>query len=318
MEVVKLDSDVLASMELQCSELRNPPPFPLPVVAALCALRGIEHYDRPWTDEVVAEALTDLEFLMRRGGEPLSGVHRYLLYLKGLWAKCVFSNVHFPRAAAEADEMSSSTFGVRSNVEAVLTICQHLYVLKSNGLTGPFVTSGDFLDHEMALISHACFDLTLRMAIFVDQQALRSVLGGTGTGSTPSLERLRRRLIDFGKPECVDFYEEGLSEAVLGHPICVLIAADLDSGVGPEAEEALKKLPVRSCAFCWGISGSDLPAMASGITGPLAASLGMAMHQAGSNITGKHLSGVLASFWDDNVSWPVLSTDAVLRLVRMD
>jgi hypothetical protein len=94
--VANRSGDDLAQPSQQ-EEPRHPARFPMEIMGALRALRGPAHFDVPWTDAIIEEALGDIEFLVLRGTKLLPGFYSYLGYLKSLWAKFELVRDHFPK-----------------------------------------------------------------------------------------------------------------------------------------------------------------------------------------------------------------------------
>jgi hypothetical protein len=77
-----------------------PAPFPSEIMRLLHTLRGGAYYRGPWDDELLAEAVSDLQFLLLRGTKHLPAIFRYLIYLKRLWQTFTVLRENFPKVAA--------------------------------------------------------------------------------------------------------------------------------------------------------------------------------------------------------------------------
>jgi hypothetical protein len=299
-EVPNIDLSAILNARLPLRERSYPAPFPDSVTAALEALRGGSHYDKPWTLDLTNEALQDLEFLLRRGTQQLPGIHSYFGYLKSLWAKFQFVSHHsYDFARAEGDPLRAD-----ATIEEVITIANHLYVLHENGVKGPFIRINSENGAGAALLSNACFELSVDLNIFDLNPP------GVGEGAT------RAAVTRFGREEVVQIYPQAPSgnEGEVG-PIPMAIWTNIDSAKSDvNLISLLERLPARSCIFLGcgaeGILAShDIVAMSP---------IREAFHHAGSNIEVHELIGRTMALWNRNVSWPVLPTAAVLHLLELD
>jgi len=345
--VANIEHKTLAEGKFRSDRLNNPAPFPGSVMAALCALRGGDNYDRPWTDELVEEALGDIEFLVRRGSRFLPGFGPYLIYLKGLWAKFVLTRDHFPKLAkpgstrqpnwepSHSDRVGQSrevalrlekdAIATGTSIEEVITIAHHLFVLREHRVEGRLAEFGCFKGFSTALLSNACFELDIEMDVFDSFAGLPPSESsyykeGEFMGT---LEEVKRNVAEFGRLNRVNFhpgfFSDTLSQIEIS-PMCIWMDVDLASS-SRDVMGVLERLPRKSCLFSHECTERHFHGGAiqqgSGadeVVPPIVE----AFRRAGRNITGRYLCGYTGAFWDKDVSWPVLPTSAVLRLIHMD
>ncbi len=320
-EVVSLDARRVTELPA------NPAPFPLAVMSVLSALRGPSFYEQPWTDDRIAEALRDLDFLVRRGSKRLQGIYPYLGYLKTLWAKFSFIRDHFPRMA-KSDASAKDAFAAANSIQEMITIAHHLYVLRESGLTGSLAEFGCFKGFSTALLSSACFELGIQMDVF------DSFAGLPPSESTyykagefrGSFEEVKRNVTEFGHIGCITFHRGFFSET-LPHstvtPLCIWMDVDLATS-SRDVMCVLDRLPMRGCVFSHeclrdNFAGGAIqprPHHHSGADDVIPPILD-AFRRTGRSITGRFLFGNTGAFWDKNVSFPVLPTDAVIRLLHL-
>jgi len=318
-------------------------------MAALCALRGRENYDRQWTDDLVEEALGDIEFLMRRGSRFLPGFGPYLLYLKGLWAKFVLVRDHFPKLATPGTDvqpkwapshserlgqsrevilrLEKDAIAIGTTIEEMITISHHLFVLHDRGVDGNLAEFGCFKGFSTALLSNACFELGIEMDVFDSFAGLPpSESGYYAAGEfAGTLSEVKRHVAEFGRLDRVDFHPGFFSETLLGSkntfsPMCIWMDVDLACS-SSDVMSILERLPSRSCVFSHECTPSNFNRgliNAHGGADDVIPPILDAFQRTGRNITGRHLFAYTGAFWDKDLSWPVLPTSAVLRLIQMD
>jgi O-methyltransferase len=82
----------------------------------------------------------------------------------------------------------------------------------------------------------------------------------------------------------------------------------------------LGRLPRKSCVFsheCSSFNFSDGSISPNGGSDDVVLAIVEAFKNDNRAITGRYLAGKTGAFWDKNASWPVLPTEAVLRLIRI-
>jgi hypothetical protein len=255
----------------------------------------------------------------------LPGLYPYLTYLKGLWAKFALVRDHFPRVA-HPQTQAKDFIAATTTVEEMITIAHHLYVLHENGVRGHMFEFGCFKGFSTALLSHACSELGVELHVFDSFAGLppsQSSYYAAGE-FMGTLEEVRRNLIQFGRLNCVTLHAGFFSETLPDvnntlSPMCIWMDVDLASS-SHDVMSILERLPSRSCVFSHECTPSNFN---HGLISPRGGAddvippIVEAFQQAGRNITGRHLFGHTGVFWDKDISWPVLPTDAVLRLIQL-
>jgi hypothetical protein len=196
-----------------------------------------------------------------------------------------------------------------NTIEEMITIAHHLYVLRRNGIIGHLIEFGCGKGFSTAFLSNACFELGLCMDVFNPSSS------GYKAGESPS--DIERNLTEFGQIGCVKSHKGPFAHTLpkfTASPSCIWIGRDFGSSTS-DVMTLLERLPARSCVFSRGCSEEQFATAA--IYPDAVSAIIDAFQRTGRNITGRYLFSGTGAFWDKNVSWPVLPTDAVLRLVRL-
>ena len=342
--VAKINCQARSEGERRYADSENLAPLPGAVMAALYALRGPDCYghrrhdqprfdqprfdqpwfDQPWTDELSQEAISDIEFLLRRGGGRQPGIHSYLAYLKRLWTDFLFIRDYFPKVA-NPDVAAKDAWALQNSPEEMITLAHHLFVLRHNGMMGNLAEFGCFKGYSTAMLSRACFDLGIEMDVFDSFAGLppsESAYYNTGD-FCGSLEEVKRNVTEFGQIRCVHFHRGFFSETLPGSnvsPMCIWMDVDLATS-SRDVMTILERVPVRSCVFSHECRKEDFAGGAIVPRQPdpnyVISPIVQAFERTGRAITGRYLAGNTGAFWARNVAWPVLPADLVLKLCRM-
>jgi O-methyltransferase len=301
-----------------------PAPFPAEIMRVLRALRGGHYYYGPWDDKLAAEAVSDIEFLVLRGTRHLPAVFSYSIYLKRLWEtfKAVLAN--FPRLANAADPNAKDAVAVLSMIEEMITISHHLFTLNRNGIPGPLLEFGCFKGFSTSLLSHACFDLGIKLHVFDSFAGLPSsestyYRAGDFLGT---IEEVKRNVAEFGRIESVEFHKGFFSETLPAFtvaPACIWMDVDLESSAR-DVMTILLRLPRKSCVFSHECSPTNfVDGTIQTRTRPedVVQPIIEAFKRENREVTGQFLFGNTGAFWDRRMSYPVLPTELVLRLVQI-
>jgi hypothetical protein len=269
-------------------------------------------------------ALDVLEHLLKRGPRPLSGVHRYLGYLRSVSASAIFAERYFPKANVRSTGEKDRT-GMLTNPFEMLTIAHHLYVLADAGVPGAVLEFGCYKGYSTSVLSTACHLLARELHVFDSFSGLPATDSmhyrpGEFAGD---LEEVKRNVGEFGRPQVVTFHPGFFSESLpkwQPRPVmCLWMDVDLEKS----AVDALRIFPSldrRGALFSHECHPSSFsggrPTPQRGpddVVGPIAD----AFSSAGRQPTGLFLSGHTGAFWDVQVGTPVLPSEPFERLLML-
>jgi hypothetical protein len=250
----------------------------------------------------------------------------YIRFLTAINAHFRFVTQYFPSMndgrSAEAKDLCATPNSARE----MLSIANHLFVVKSHGVAGDFAEFGCFKGFSSSMLSYACSLLGLKMHIFDSFQGLppsQSAYYKAGD-FCGSLDEVRRNVSQFGAVDCVQFHPGYFNDSVprdrndIGRLATLWMDVDLyDSARGVMG--IFDKLDARGAIFShecgprsfdgdrilpYGISPEQpLPAIVDGYGA------------AGVDPAGRHVFGATGAFWSRRDGFPVLDSAALMDIV---
>jgi O-methyltransferase len=298
------------------------PPSSLPadVTAALVALRP-DAYEPvlPWSSDMVGRAIADIERILRAQA-PVKPILRYALYLRSMADTFGFIAAHFDRTNRSVGPEAKDFQAVASSPQEMLCIANHLYVLRSHGVTGGLVECGCFKGFSTCCLSQACSWLRMRLHVFDSFEGLPPSEGdyyqeGDFCGS---VEEVTDNLRTFGQPEVVELHKGFFAETLpLFHePVsCIWMDVDLESSA-KDVMALLPALPSKSCVFSHECPPeSFVDSRPRPQTSEVLPPIVDAFRAIDADPVGRHLTGFLGSVWSEGRSLPVLGQEAIERIV---
>jgi O-methyltransferase len=300
-------------------------PFPADIIGLLVGLRGEQLLtEDEWSDEKIKAAVDDIVLLARRGSRQNDGLFRYLRYLKSVHANTEFIARYFPRFNAAAATGAKESVAVAFSVPEMLSIANHLYVLKSRGLGGRLLEFGCFKGFSTACLSFICHELEIGFDVFDSFEGLppsKSTHYNPGDFAG-SLEEVGRNVREFGRIEAVTFHKgffsDTLSRAAFD-PLCIWMDVDLESS-SRDVMALFPALRRESCVFSHEAAADEFVdgklSAAAGPDSPLAP-IAEAFMALGRDVRGRYLVGRLAAFWEPGKGIPVLAYEHLIRLAEL-
>jgi O-methyltransferase len=228
-------------------------PLPRDVVEVLKRLRPeVYPADTRWSHDVVARAVDDITTAIA-AGVPVKPLLRYGLYLRTLSTAFAFVAGHFDRINRITGPSLKDVEAAASSPDEMLVIANHLYVLRSFGLSGSLVECGCFKGFSTCCLSQACSLLDVRMDVFDSFAGLPpSESSYYDAGDfCGTLDEVHDNLLTFGRPEVVSLHQGFFDETIPqfnGHLMCLWMDVDLQSSAA-DVMRLLPALPRMSCVF---------------------------------------------------------------------
>lgn len=296
-------------------------PFPCDVVGVLRQVRPDEYGSTGrWPADTLRHSIEDLSSILAQRA-PARPVIRYALYLNSMATTFHFISEHFDRINRLSAPSLKDSSAIATSPEEMLCIANHLYVLRSYGLTDSLVECGCFKGFSSCCLSHACAALGMRMDIFDSFAGLPpSDSAGYAAGEFHgAIEEVEDNLRAFGRPEIVSLHRGFFSETLPGFDgdiLSIWMDVDLRSSA-TDVMQLLPRLPRLSCVFthecppeCFrdGQPVRDSTEIMPPIMDAFAAD--------GRDITGQSPTGALGALWDTGHGLPVLDLGSILALTR--
>lgn len=295
-------------------------PLPVDVVKSLAGLFPLRYQaGSDWDDGLVDEAVTHItEILHHR--VVVKPVLRYAQFLQAMSSCFDFAAKHFDPINRLSDPSAKDFAAVATSPDELLSIANHLYVLKSRGLPGGLAEFGCFKGFSTSCLSQACAWLGIPMYVFdsfAGLPASGSDYYNEGEFAGP-LEEVTDNVRTFGQLGPVQFRKGFFSETVpdFTEPIaCIWMDVDLASSA-EQVMVALPRLPEDSCVF-----SHELPAQAfhHGVPQPpvseVLPSIVEAFTARHMKPTGTHVAGCLGAVWAEGRGIPVLAFEHVRKIV---
>ena len=300
----------------------NPSPFPAQIHALLEKLDRTHENPAPWRPSRIESAAEDLIWLIRDGSATLAPLQHYLIYLQKLSAAFDLIARRFPKINASATSEAKDLACMATTPDEMLCISNHLYVLCSHGMCGPFTEFGCFKGFSSACLSHACAALGIEHHIFDSFAGLPpSDSGYYQPGDfAGSLDEVTRSITAFGDIAAVRFHR-GYFSATLPHykatPLAIWMDVDLRSSA-EDVMQLLPRLPRESLVFSHECQPENFAngrivsdATADHVLPPVVA----AFHEAGRTPTGTYLTGCTGAVWDASYGIPPLGIAQIRRFL---
>jgi hypothetical protein len=297
-------------------------PFGVSKVLAHC-WPDVYPVDRTWSDKLMRRATEDLTQLWNSHAR-IAPLNRYILFLKQMYQRMRQISRRFPAVNPLVAPGAKDSICVASSAEEMLSIANHLYVLKSNGLTGHFLEFGCFKGFSSSCLSTCCHELGIPMHIFDSFAGLPAsnsdyYNAGEFCGT---ISEVSSNISEFGQPEVVTYHEGFFADTVPRFEklpvLCVWMDVDLYSSAH-DITPVLDRLPLASSLF----THESVPAVfASGEINPHASEVFPPLMEKFASlrrrVTGRHVDGYLGALWDRDHGIPVLPADSLLALAKLD
>jgi len=298
-------------------------PFPLDVLQLLRDLRGAEFPSQDdWSDAQVERAVDDLLLLAQRGSKRNVGLFRYLSFLESVRTHAEFVVRHFPRFNARVPLGDKDEITVASTPQEILSISNHLYVLKSRGVEGRFLEFGCFKGFSTSCLSFACHQLGIGFDVFDSFEGLPASENtyynkGEFAGS---LDEVSRNVRELGRIDCVEFHKGFFSDTLPGatvNPLCIWMDVDLYSS-SQDVMTILPALPRMSCVFSHESEPTDFSGDLVRVVAPDSPLVPIVEAFEGRErpIRGRFLYGQTGAIWEHGVAIPVLPWEQLRRLLE--
>lgn len=244
----------------------------------------------------------------------------YARYLRAVWSHCHFVRDYFP--ARNADSVSDKDACATPNSpDEMIAIANHLYRLKSEGVTGEFAEFGCFKGFSTAMLSYACEWLGLHMHVFdsfagLPPSASNYYSAGEFKGS---LDEVKENVRVFGAPAVVTYHPGFFSDTLPAFDCSPLISLWMDVDLESSARDAMTAFPKvdrRGAVFS---HECDAPCFVGGVhqdphPNHVIPPIMQAYATADAKIEGRHISGATGAFWRRN-GIAVMSNDMLLGLL---
>lgn len=246
----------------------------------------------------------------------------YLRFLRAVWAHFQFVARYFPNINLSASLGSKDAYSKQNTSEEMLSIAHHLYVLKSLGLTGDFAEFGCFKGFSSSMLSYACHLLGIRMHIFDSFEGLpssdsRYYRAGDFRGE---LDEVQRNIGTFGAPDAVTYHKGFFSDSLPVSNIPRLISLWMDVDLASSAADVMTvadRIDPRGTIFSHECeAGNFVDGQIVGHPGSVIPSIIDRFSKLGTPVAGRFLTGNTGALWRREGGVPVLSTSALMALVR--
>jgi O-methyltransferase len=273
--------------------------FPFEVSKFLTRFRpGVYPLDRTWSDDLMRRATEDLTQFWNSHAR-IAPLNRYILFLTAMYQRMRKISRHFPSINSLAAADAKDSVGVASSAEEMMAIANHLYVLKSNGLTGHFLEFGCFKGFSSSCLSNCCHELGIPMEIFdsfAGLPASDSAYYNEGE-FCGTITEVTSNVAEFGQPDAVTyhkgFFADTLPSFEKSPVLCMWMDVDLHSSARDVAQ-ILDRLPRTSALF----THESIPAVfASEEINPQVSEVFPPIMEKfaslGRQVTGRHVDGCL-------------------------
>jgi hypothetical protein len=157
----------------------------------------------------------------------------YTKFIRQCWAHFTFVRDHFP-ALNPTSKSVGDLIAKPNSPEELITIANHLFLLKNSGVYGSFAEFGCFKGYSTSMLSYACRLLGIEMHVFDSFEGLPPSDSDYLTGEfAGSLDEVRSNVERYGAPEMViyhkGFFSESLPKVDLPRLISLWMDVDLES-----------------------------------------------------------------------------------------
>jgi hypothetical protein len=300
----------------------SPSPLPTGVQALLGKLDARHREGGPWTHAREEAAIADLIWLICDGSTSLAPLQHYVRYLHQMATSFDLIARRFPPVNTQVTPGSKDIACVASSSDEMLTISNHLYVLRSHGLGGAFTEFGCFKGFSSSCLSHACASLGVEHHIFDSFCGLPPSDSGYYAGGdfAGSLEEVRNNITAFGDIRCVRFFPGYFSDSLPryeGAPLAIWMDVDLRSSAA-DVMLLLPRLPRNALVFtheCRPEHFAGGRVISSDTEDDVLPPILAAFAADGRTPTGAYLGGYTGALWDRREGIPPLSVTSLRSLV---
>jgi hypothetical protein len=220
-------------------------PFPRDVAAAVTALWP----DAPIESNSTGDQLDIADKIVMLAAQPasegLTPVIAYARYLRETWAHFNFVRDHFPRVNMNRKAADKDYSCTLNSPEELMTIAHHLFVLRSQGITGAFAEFGCYQGYSTAMLSYACRLLAIPMHVF------DSFAGLPGSDSdfyrrgefAGSLADVTAHVETYGAREMVAFHQGYFADTLSSFAMPDLITLWMDVDLEASARDVMTVIP---------------------------------------------------------------------------
>ena len=213
-----------------------------------------------------------------------------------------------------------------NTAEELISIANHLYVLKSYGLQGAFAEFGCFKGFSSSMLSYACSLLNIPMHIYDSFEGLPSSSSSYYSKGDfkGDFDEVYNNIEQFGAINSVQFHKGFFSESLAAEPTPPLIGLWMDVDLDSSARDAIvaaKMLSPLSAIFSHECSAADFenyrPRVRDG--GPNDVLPAILSYYAALDIVpvGQYLAGNTGAFWRSDEGIPVLPNSDLRRLLEL-
>jgi O-methyltransferase len=309
-----IKSDTLAS-------LNSPPkssfigPLPRPVMDAV-------NFLWPNKNEDLIERFTILTQVAE--ARSLPAIANYVQFLRTTWSHFRFVHEYFPHTNAARSFTDKDFHCQGSSPEELMSIANHLYVLRSYGVTGDFAEFGCFKGFSSSMLSYACGLLGIRMHVFDSFDGLPSspshyYSAGDFRGS---FDEVCRNVAIFGDPGVVmyhrGYFADSLSKIHLPKLMSIWMDVDLESSAAAVMGVA-QNIDDRGAIFSHECLKTNFTAggiVASRSPESVIPPILDRFAELRKELSGAYLSGFLGAFWRKGEGIPVLPNSSLQRLLK--
>lgn len=200
------------------------------------AARTLSNCPEPSVDEIV-----DATILLAQSSYDDPRFLSYLRFILSAWHHCRFVAKYFPNINGRATPLDRDYFCKQNSPEEMISIIHHMYVLKTDGVSGEFAEFGCFKGFSSAMLSWACSQLGIRMHIFDSFEGLpTSDSSGYQNGDfSGSLDEVRGNIERFGELGNVVFHKGYFSESLKNFSMPSLMTLWMDVDLESSAQDVM-------------------------------------------------------------------------------
>jgi O-methyltransferase len=252
----------------------------------------------------------------------LQCVTEYVRFLRETWAHFQFVKHYFPAVDPSRLPSDKDNRCTPNSPEELLSIANHLYVLRSHGLGGAFAEFGCFKGYSTSMLSYACRLLGIRVHVFDSFSGLPpSASDGYAKGEfCGSISEVDEHVRTFGAREVVSFHKGYFCDTVPHFAERELISLWMDVDLESSAKDLLtvaNRIHPAGAIFsheCEPTAFVELSAVQrhpNAVIPPIRD----AIEELGGEVSGCYLAGCTGSFWRRGRGIPVLANSILLRLL---
>jgi O-methyltransferase len=252
----------------------------------------------------------------------LPGIVPYLRFLRMTWAHFQFVSRYFPNINHSVPVGSKDRYSKQNSAEEMFSIAHHLFVLKSFGVTGDFAEFGCFKGFSSSMLSYACQLLGIRMHIFDSFEGLPPSTSSYYSAGDfrGDFEEVKHNVERFGAASAVTYHKGFFSDSIPVSNLPQLIALWMDVDLKSSSADVMSiadKVHPHGAIFSHecepkNFVNGEVVASSDSVIPPIVDRF----RKLGAHLTGRFLSGNTGAFWRGDRAIPVLSAEALTRLIH--